>query len=84
MNIFQTVSTSLIMGVLFCVAPCMISCATKPNRDQLSALEEARNAAESAERKLSQLRRERQELEKQLKEKEQELSNHENERDQLQ
>jgi predicted nucleic acid-binding Zn-ribbon protein len=46
-------------------------------------LEEARSAAESAERKLAELRQERQDLENQLSKKQAELSQHEAERDEI-
>ena len=43
-----------------------IGCTPKPNTEEMGKLDEAKAAAESAERKLSELRRERMALEKQL------------------
>lgn len=67
-------------GVLFCG---LSGCTKKPNQEELTKLEEARNAAESAERKLAELRQERMSLENQLSQKEAELKQHEAERDDL-
>jgi len=58
-------------------------CTKKPNQEELTKLEEARSAAESAERKLAELRQERMSLENQLSQKEGELKEHEAERDDL-
>jgi hypothetical protein len=44
----------------------MLGCTKKPNTEDVSKLEEAKAAAESAERKLSELRVERMQLEKEL------------------
>jgi septal ring factor EnvC (AmiA/AmiB activator) len=67
-----------------CIFFCGFSgCTKKPSKEDITKLEEARNAAESAERKLADLRQERMELEKQLVQKEAELKQHETERDEL-
>jgi septal ring factor EnvC (AmiA/AmiB activator) len=58
-------------------------CTKRPSEEELAKLEEAKAAAESAERKLADLRRERMDLESQLQAKEDELRNHEAERDDL-
>lgn len=58
-------------------------CTKKPSQEELTKLEEARAAAESAERKLAELRTERETLEAQLQEKESELQQHQEERDEL-
>ena len=58
-------------------------CTKRPSPDELTRLDEARTAAESAERKLSELRSERVQLEKVLEEKQAELKKHEEERDDL-
>jgi outer membrane murein-binding lipoprotein Lpp len=58
-------------------------CTKKPNQEELTKLEEARSAAESAEKKLAQLREERIALESQLQGKEGELQANEQERDEL-
>ena len=61
----------------------LTGCTKKPSEEELTKLEEARSAAESAERKLAELRSERMALEAQLTEKKSELSNQESERDNL-
>jgi len=58
-------------------------CTKRPSEEELAKLEEARAAAESAERKLAELRSERMQLEQTLEQKKQELSEHEAERDDL-
>jgi septal ring factor EnvC (AmiA/AmiB activator) len=58
-------------------------CTKKPSQEELTKLEEARAAAESAEKKLAELRAERSSLEDQLRAKEGELQKHEEERDDL-
>ena len=65
------------------VALALPGCTKKPGEEDLSKLEEARSAAESAERKLSELRKERINLENELQQKEAEISEHEQERDEL-
>ncbi len=67
----------------FVVACGMTGCTKKPNDEELTRLEEARSAAESAERKLAELRQERMGLESQLSQKQAELGEHEAERDDL-
>lgn len=44
----------------------IVGCTKKPNTEEIGKLEEAKAAAESAERKLSELRVERMQLEKDL------------------
>jgi outer membrane murein-binding lipoprotein Lpp len=56
-------------------------CTKKPSTEELAKLEQARSAAESAEKKLAELRAERQQLEQQLDAKKGELKQNENERD---
>ena len=58
-------------------------CTKKPSQDELTRLEEAKAAAESAEHKLDELRQERVSLEQQLSQKEGELKTNEQERDNL-
>jgi len=67
----------------FIVTCCITGCTRRPKEEDLTKLEEARNAAESAERKLGELRQERQDLENQLNQKQSELAEHETERDEL-
>jgi septal ring factor EnvC (AmiA/AmiB activator) len=61
----------------------MSGCTKKPSQEEVSKLETARGAAESAEKKLSELRQERMQLEQQLEQKKQELKKAEDERDEL-
>ena len=76
------ISRYLVLGSF--VALCtMGGCTKRPNEEELARLEEAKSAAESAERKLADLRRERMDLESQLGVKQDELRNHEAERDEL-
>ncbi|MFP4416456.1 MAG: hypothetical protein ACOC4C_00575 [Fibrobacterota bacterium] len=58
----------------------LTGCTKRPSEEELAKLEEARSAAESAERKLAELRKERMDLESQLAEKESELQLHEEEK----
>jgi septal ring factor EnvC (AmiA/AmiB activator) len=67
----------------FIVTCCVTGCTRRPKEEDLTKLEEARSAAESAERKLAELRQERQDLENQLSKKQAELSQHEAERDEI-
>jgi septal ring factor EnvC (AmiA/AmiB activator) len=59
-------------------------CTKKPSQEEASKLEQARVAAESAEKKLSELRQERMQLEQELQSKQSELSNKEGELDSIQ
>jgi len=56
-------------------------CTKKPNQDELTKLDEAKMAAESAEKKLTDLRQERVELENTLQQKQTDLHQNEAERD---
>jgi len=58
------------------------ACTKKPSSDELSKLEEARQAAESAEKKLAELKTERMALEQELEKKKEELRQAQEERDQ--
>jgi chromosome segregation ATPase len=58
-------------------------CTRKPKQEELTKLDEARMAAEAAERKLAELRSERQMLERALEQKQAELKKQEQERDEL-
>lgn len=61
-----------------------IGCTKKPSQEEVSKLEEARVAAESAEKKLSELRQERMQLEQELQGKQSDLNAKQQERDDLQ
>jgi septal ring factor EnvC (AmiA/AmiB activator) len=81
----KTNTVAKFVAVAFLVAACGLSsgCTKRPNEDELAKLEQARSAAESAERKLADLRSERMQLEQTLEQKQQELSQHQAERDEL-
>ncbi|MBN1131275.1 MAG: hypothetical protein JXA71_19960 [Chitinispirillaceae bacterium] len=74
----------LLIGFMVVTPALMVGCTKKPEKEDISKLEEARAAAESAERKLSELRQERIRLEQELQEKQSELKSDEQERDNLQ
>jgi outer membrane murein-binding lipoprotein Lpp len=75
-NCLRLIMASVIIGSIG-----LAGCTKKPKEEDFSKLEEARAAAESAERKLSELRKERIALE--LKEREGELQLQEREKDEL-
>lgn len=79
---FNRIARYVLIGS-FVVMCGMTGCTKKPSNEELTRLEEARSAAESAERKLAELRQERMSLESQLSSKEDELREHEAERDDL-
>ena len=79
---FKKISRYMLLGS-FVVLVGMTGCTKKPTQEELTKLEEAREAAESAEKKLAELRSERMALEETLGQKESELSEHEAERDDL-
>jgi septal ring factor EnvC (AmiA/AmiB activator) len=58
-------------------------CTKKPSQDELTKLEEAKQSAESAEKKLTELKQERMQLEATLQSKQTELKQNEDERDDL-
>jgi septal ring factor EnvC (AmiA/AmiB activator) len=58
-------------------------CTKKPSQDELTKLEEAKQSAESAEKKLADLKQERMQLETTLQSKQTELKQNEDERDDL-
>lgn len=72
-------------GVVLCflLLGALCGCSQKPSSDEVSRLEEARNAAIAAEKKLAELRKERIALEEQLKQKSSELKKQQDERDGL-
>jgi hypothetical protein len=69
--------------VCFGVLSFSSGCTKKPGSEEMMKLEEAKAAAESAERKLAELRSERMALESQVQTKEEELKKNEEERDEL-
>ncbi len=58
-----------------------IGCVKKPSKDELSKLDEAKSASESAEKKLYELKQERTRLESDLQQKQAELKKAEEELD---
>ncbi len=78
---FHKIARYVLIGSF--VVMCGMTGCNKPSTEELAKLEEARSAAESAERKLAELRQERMALEGQLGEKEAVLREHEAERDDL-
>jgi len=67
----------------FAAMAALTGCTKKPSQDELTKLEEAKQAAESAEKKLSELKVERQQLETTLSTKQTELKQNQDERDDL-
>ena len=76
MSYLNTISKWMVITAFVLMCCGMVGCG-RPSEEQLTRLEEARSAAESAERKLSELRQERMNLESQLSQKEAELREHE-------
>lgn len=75
---FKKIALVTMMGTLM-LSGGFIGCTKKPNTEELGKLEEAKAAAESAERKLSELRVERMKLEKELNESQGEVQNQQQE-----
>lgn len=73
----------LLIGSCVAMAGVYGGCTKKPSQDELSKLEEAKQAAESAEKKLTELKQERMQLEATLQSKQGELKQNEDERDDL-
>ena len=73
-RIHKAVCLAMVGGVVMFGG--MAGCTQKPSQQELSKLEEARTAAESAERKLAELRQERMKLESDLSSKQTELNSH--------
>ncbi|NLE01162.1 MAG: hypothetical protein GX640_14940 [Fibrobacter sp.] len=65
MSRFLKLINAMMIGSLL-ISAGMTGCTKKPSSEEASKLEEARAAAESAERKLSELRQERIKLEQDL------------------
>jgi septal ring factor EnvC (AmiA/AmiB activator) len=70
----------LLIGSFLAMAS-ITGCTKKPSKDELSKVDEAKAAAESAEKKLSELRQERMQLENSLQQKQTDLHQTEAERD---
>lgn len=65
MAMFLRISGVVLIGTLLLAVP-FTGCTPKPSSEEMGKLDEAKAAAESAERKLSDLRMERMKLEQQL------------------
>ena len=82
MRAFLVIKLVVIAAILSC-GSLGAGCTKKPGKDELSKLDESKNAAESAERKLGELKQERARLESDLQEKQNELKKNEEERDNI-
>jgi len=74
----QTPFRLLVMGAMM-AALVLGGCTKRPSQEELAKLDEARMAAESAEKKLAELKSERTQLEQALQEKQAELAKQEEE-----
>jgi hypothetical protein len=72
---------SVVLIGSFLAMASLSGCTQKPSKDELSKADEAKTAAESAEKKLSELRQERVQLETTLQQKQTDLHQSEAERD---
>jgi hypothetical protein len=80
MKALRRLGCFLLMGSFIAMTG-VTGCTKKPNKEELTKVEEAKSAAESAERKLSELRQERVTLESTLQQKQADLQKNESERD---
>jgi uncharacterized protein YoxC len=78
---FSLLVRCAVAALCIAVTGVIIGCVKKPNKDELSKLDEAKSAAEGAEKKLTELIQERTRLESDLQEKQAELKKAEDERD---
>ena len=83
MMVFKRIFRGVLAASLIALTVMPAGCTKKPSQDELTRLEEAKAAAESAEKKLSDLRRERQQLEQTLSQKQGDLKSQETERDSI-
>lgn len=84
MHKFRYIARFFCVGMLVFGMGFTAGCTKKPSTEDVSKLEDARTAAESAEKKLAELRQERKKLEQELQNKQGELQKTEQERDDLQ
>ncbi len=77
--------TARLAACAACIAVIGLSagCARHPSKDELSKLDEAKSAAETAEKRLAELKQERVRLEADLQQKQDELKKAEDERDNI-
>ena len=73
----------LVIAAMVAVCGTSTGCTKKPSKDELSKLDEAKSAAEGAEKKLYELKQERMRLDSELQQKQEELKKSEEERDDI-
>ena len=73
----------IVAGFSLIILPLISGCAKHPSKEELSKLEEAKMAAQAAEKELEAKKSERNDLEKELNEKQRELNDLKAERDQV-
>jgi peptidoglycan hydrolase CwlO-like protein len=73
----------LVIVAMIAICGANTGCTKKPSEDELSKLDEAKGAAEGAEKKLYELKQERMRLESELQQKQDELKKSEEERDDI-
>jgi chromosome segregation ATPase len=83
MHKFSLITRFITIGLLVFGMGFMVGCTKKPSTEDVSKLEDARSAAEGAEKKLADLKQERQKLESELQAKQGDLQKNEQERDSL-
>ena len=83
MHKFSFIARFFCIGMLVFGAAFMAGCTKKPSTQDVSKLEDARSAAEGAEKKLAELKQERLKLEQDLQSKQSDLQKSEQERDSL-
>ncbi len=74
---------SILLTGSFLAMAAMTGCTKKPSQDEMTKVEEAKTAAENAEKKLTELRQERVQLENSLQQKQTEVKQGETERDEV-
>jgi chromosome segregation ATPase len=83
MHKFSLIARLFCIGMLVFGTGFMVGCTKKPSNQDVSKLEDARSAAEGAEKKLAELKQERLKLEQDLQSKQSDLQKNEQERDNL-
>jgi multidrug resistance efflux pump len=82
MKAMRRLGSFLLIGSFLTMAA-MTGCTKKLNKEELTKVDEAKTAAENAEKKLSELRQERMQLENTLQQKQSDLHQNEAERDDI-
>jgi outer membrane murein-binding lipoprotein Lpp len=80
---FSRAARLLVTATCIAAMTMTTGCAKRPGKDELSKLDEAKSAAESAEKKLAELKQERIRLDADLQQKQDELKKAEEERDNI-